>query len=147
MVPDLAARSGNMPGGAVTVSPFVRPYLDEYPLPNGGSLGGGLAEYNFGFNRKVTEHFTQGRVDHNWSDKHQSFARYTFDNADQQLPTDFPQFPRSFRSRNQFFTAEHHFIQSESTIHTSRFSFARTRIGQEVESQYQPAISAIHPGS
>jgi hypothetical protein len=146
VVPDLAARSGNIPGGAVTVSPFVRPYLDEYPLPNGGSLGGGLAEYNFGFNRKVTEHFTQGRVDRNWNDKHQSFARYTFDNADQQLPTDFPQFPRSFKSRNHFFTAEHHFIQSESTIHTSRFSFARTRIGQEVESNTSQPLLPFIPG-
>ena len=49
VVPDLAARSGNIPGGAVVVNASVRPYLDEYPLPNGANLGGGLAEYNFGF--------------------------------------------------------------------------------------------------
>ena len=146
VVPDLAARSGNIPGGAVTVNPNVRPYLDEYPLPNGANLGGGLAEYSFGFNRKIDQHFTQGRVDRNWSDRHQSFARYTFDNAEQRLPTEFPQFPRSFQSRNHFFTAEHRFIQSESTIHTSRFSFARTRVGQAVESTTSQPLQPFIPG-
>ena len=146
VVPDLAARSGNIPGGAVTVSPFVRPYLDEYPLPNGANLGGGLAEYNFGFNRTIDEHFTQGRVDRNWSDRQQSFARYTFDNAEQRLPTEFPQFPRSFKSRNHFFTAEHRYLQSERTIHTSRFSFARTRVGQEVEANTSQPLQPFIPG-
>ena len=146
VVPDLAARSGNIPGGSVTVNASVRPYLDEYPLPNGANLGGGLAEYNFGFNRKIDEHFTQGRVDRNWSDRHQSFARYTFDNAEQRLPTDFPQFPRAFESRNHFFTAEHRFLQSERTIHTSRFSFARTRVGQQVETNTSQPLAPFVPG-
>lgn len=146
VVPDLAARSGNIPGGSVTVNASVRPYLDEYPLPNGANLGGGLAEYNFGFNRKIDEHFTQGRVDRNWSDRHQSFARYTFDNAEQRLPTDFPQFPRAFQSRNHFFTAEHRFLQSERTIHTSRFSFARTRVGQQVETNTSQPLAPFVPG-
>lgn len=146
VVPDVAARSGIIPGGSVTVNPFVRPYLDEFPLPNGANLGGGLAEFNFGFNRQITQHFTQGRIDRIWSDRHQSFARYTFDNADQALATDFPQFPRSFRSRNHFFTAEHRFIQSESTIHTSRFSFARTRVGQDVDSNTTQTLQPFIPG-
>jgi hypothetical protein len=147
VVPDLAARSGILPtGGNVTVSSAVKPYLDEFPLPNGASLGGGLAEYNFGFNRRITQHFTQGRFDHNWSDQQQSFARYTFDNANQELPTDFPQFPRAFQSRNHFFTAEHRYIQSSRTIHTLRFSFARTRVGQAVESNTTQSLAPFIPG-
>ena len=146
VVPDLNARIGILPtGGNVTVNPAVKPYLDEFPLPNGASLGGGLAEYIFGFNRQITQHFLQGRVDQNWNNRHQFFARYTFDDADQQLPTDFPQFPRSFRSRNQFFTAEDRFIQSSATIHTFRLGFSRTRIGQQVEANttqpLQPFVS------
>ena len=146
IVPDVAARSGILPTGTVAVNSAVRPYLDEFPLPNGTNLGGGLAEYNFGFNREIVEHYLQGRVDHNWSLRHQSFARYTFDNADQQLPTDFPQFPRAFRSRNQFFTAEHRFIQSAQTIHTLRFNFARTRIGQAVEANTTQPLQPFIPG-
>jgi hypothetical protein len=147
VVPDLNARNGILPTGApVVIGAAVRPYLDEYPLPNGANLGGGLAEYNFGFNRRITEHFTQGRLDQKWSNRQQSFARYTFDDADQHLPTDFPQFPRAFRSRNQFFTAEHRFLQSASTIHTLRFNFARTRVGQAVESHTTQTLQPFIPG-
>ncbi len=146
VVPDNAARNGVLPTGNVTVNAAVQPYLDEFPLPNGAGLGGGLAEYNFGFNRTITQHFTQGRFDQNWSDRQQSFARYTFDDANQRLPTDFPQFPRAFKSRNQFFTAEHRIIQSAQTIHTMRFSFSRTRIGQEVESNTTQTLAPFIPG-
>jgi len=146
VVPDLNARNGILPTGTVVVNAAVRPYLDEFPLPNGTNLGGGLAEYNFGFNRQIKQHFTQGRFDHNWSQRQQSFARYTFDDADQQLPTEFPQFPRAFRSRNQFFTGEHRLIQSTATIHTLRFNFARTRIGQQVESNTTQTLPPFIPG-
>jgi hypothetical protein len=146
VVPDLNARNGILPTGTVIVNAAVRPYLDEFPLPNGPNLGGGLAEYNFGFDRQIKQHFTQGRFDHNWSQSQQSFARYTFDDADQQLPTDFPQFPRAFRSRNQFFTAEHRYIHSAATIHTLRFNFARTRIGQQVESNTTQTLAPFIPG-
>ncbi len=133
VVPDLDARRGILPSGAVAVSPVTRPYLDEFPLPNGANLGDGLAAYNFGFNQQVTQHFAQGRIDYNRSDRDQFFARYTFDDADQRLPTDFPQFPRAFLSRNQFFTAEHRRTLSANTFNTLRFGFSRTRIGQNVE--------------
>ncbi len=156
-VPDLNARSGILtsrnPAGAVvtevvTIHPAVRPYLDEFPLPNTGVLNvvGNLAPFDFLFNQTIKQHFTQGRVDHNWSDRNQSFFRYTFDEADQHLPTDFPQFPRSFRSRNQFFTGEHRYIQSPHTIHTFRLSFSRTRVGQEVESQTTQNLAPFVPG-
>src|SRR5688572_29355604 len=147
VVPDTNARIGVLPtGGNVMVHSAVKPYLDEFPLPNGASLGGGLAEYAFGFNRQIAQHFFQGRVDKNWTNQHQFFARYTFDDADQQLPTDFPQFPRSFRSRNQFFTAEHRFIQSSTTVHTFRLGFSRTRIGQQVEANTTQPLQPFVPG-
>jgi len=148
VVPDLNARQGRLPGLAnpIAISPAIRPFLDEFPLPNGANLGGGLAAYNFGFNQQITQHFFQGRVDFNLNDRHQFFARYTFDDADQALPTDFPQFPRTFLSRNQFFTAEHRFIQSARTLHTFRFGFGRTRIGQDVESNTTQTLTPFIPG-
>jgi hypothetical protein len=79
----------------------VRPYLEQYPIANGANLGGGLAVYNFLFKQQITQHFAQGRVDHHFSPRNQMFARYTVDDADQLLPTDYPQFPRDFLSRNQ----------------------------------------------
>ncbi|MBI1762352.1 MAG: TonB-dependent receptor [Acidobacteria bacterium] len=131
-VPDLNARQGILPSGNVTVSPVIKPYLDAIPLPNGASIGGGLAQYFFGFNQRLDEDFFQTRVDHSLNEHHQIFARHTFDDGDNFLPTDYPQFPRTFLSRNQFTTIEHTWLANANTVNTARFGFSRTRIGQNV---------------
>ena len=153
VVPDLNARSGVLPNPAVSgqsitvnVSPVVRPYLNEFPLPNGANLGQGLAAYSFGFAQQIRQHFLQGRVDYNQSDRHQFFARYTLDDADQLLPTDFPQFPRTFFSRNQFFTGEYRQTVSASTLNTFRIGFSRTRVGQNVEANVSQDLQPFVPG-
>lgn len=153
IVPDENARQGilpnpNAPGQTITVSvnPAVQPYLNEYPRPNGANLGGGLAAYTFGFNQQIDQHFLQGRFDHNFNPSHQLFARYTFDDAEQQLPTDYPQFPRSFLSRNQFVTAEYRQILSPRTYNTLRGGFSRTRIGQDVQSNVSSSLQPFVPG-
>ena len=72
-------------------------------------------------------------IDYNFGGGTQLFARYTFDDTDQFLPTDYPQFPRNFISRNQFFTSEYRRIVSPNTVSISRIGFSRTRIGQNVQ--------------
>jgi hypothetical protein len=134
VVPDDNARLGILPGGPpVTINAAVRPYLLEFPQANGPNLGGGLAEYTFGFEQTIDQHFVNGRIDHTAGASHRFFARYTFDTADQALPTDYPQFPRTFLSRNQFFTGEYQNVVSDRTLQTVRLGFSRTRIGQDVE--------------
>jgi hypothetical protein len=133
VVPDDNARTGLLPSGQVAVSPIIAPYLAEFPRANGPSVGQGIAAYTFPFNQRIDEHFAQGRVDHNLGGGNQFFARYTFDTTDQFLPTDYPQFPRNFISRNQFFTGEYRRILSPNTLSTLRGGFSRTRIGQNVQ--------------
>lgn len=145
-VPDANARNGVLPSGTVTVSPAIKPYLDLYPLPNGPSIGGGLANYFFRFNQTLDEHFVQGRVDHSFNSYHQVFARYTYDKADQFLPTDFPQFPRTFFSRTQFATIEHTWLISGNTVNTFRFGFSRTPIGQNVRADIPSSIPPFVAG-
>jgi hypothetical protein len=166
VVPDLDARQGivtsicpptTAPGGCVPgsvvrtnvgVNAAVRPYLDEFPLPNVGpsNVVGNLASHSFGFAQQVRQHFLQGRMDYNRSDRSQFFARYTFDQADQRLPTDFPQFPRTFLSRNQFFTGEYRQTISANTLNTFRLNFSRTRIGQNVEANTSRTLTPFVPG-
>src|SRR3712207_9537919 len=74
-------------------------------------------------------------------------ARYTFDDAEQRLPTDFPQFPRAFFSRNQFFTGEYRQALSASTLNTFRLSFSRTRVGQNVEANTASQLPEFVPRS
>ncbi len=152
-VPDDNARQGLLPnplvpGGLlnVGVNPAVAPYLNEYPRANGPSSGGGIAEYTFGFDQRLNQDYLQGRIDYNLSPAQQLFARYTFDDADQELPTDYPQFPRAFRSRNQFFTGEHRWVISSATLNTIRLGFSRTRVGQEVEANTSSTLAPFVPG-
>ena len=145
-VPDDLARQGILPTGTVTISPAVQPYLDEFPRANGELLGGGLARYTFPFDQTLRQHFLQGRVDAIPADGIQMFARYTLDDTDQRLPTDFPQFPRNFVSRNQYVTAEFRQVLTSTTLHTARAGYSRTRVGQTVEANTAQPLPVFVPG-
>jgi hypothetical protein len=137
--PDANAHNGLLPDPAsgalvdVGVNAGVRPYLDAYPLPNGKLTGDGLGEYTFPFDQTIDQDYIQGRYDRRFGAADQFFVRYTWDKAAQYLPTDFPQFPRRFVSKNQFVTAEYRHVASQHSLHTLRAGFGRTNVGQEVE--------------
>jgi hypothetical protein len=145
VVPDNLARQGILPSGNVGVSAAVAPYLAEFPEANGPSLGQGLAAFTFPFNQQVDQHFVQGRVDYNLGTGNQLFARYTLDDTDQFLPTDYPQFPRNFISRNQFFTGEYRRVLSLKTLNTTRVGISRTRIGQNVQADTSQRLGTFIP--
>ena len=132
-VPDADARRGILPDGPVSISDVIRPYLAAIPEPTGAAIGSGLAPHAFGFQQKLDQTFLQGRADYQAGAAHQFFVRHTYDDGEQRLPTDYPAFPRSFISSNQFFTAEYRNVHSQRTLQTARFGYSRTRIGQNVE--------------
>jgi len=139
-VPDLNARRGLLPDAAnpgqllnVGVQPAVAPYVNAYPAPNGANLGDGTALHSFQFDQRIDQNFLQGRIDYNLTPSTQMFARYTFDDADQRLPADYPQFPRTFVSSNQFFTAELKQTYTSNLLGTYRLGYSRTRVGQDVQ--------------
>ncbi len=139
-VPDANARQGLLPDTAnpgqflnVGVQASVVPYVNAYPAPNGANLGDGTALHSFQFDQRIDQNFLQGRIDYNLTPSSQVFARYTFDDADQRLPTDYPQFPRTFVSNNQFFTTELKQTYTSNFLGTYRFGYSRTRVGQDVE--------------
>ncbi len=151
-VPDDNARGGLLPDATrpgelvnVGVNAAVAPYLNEYPRANGPALGDGTALYSFQFDQTLDQHFVQGRLDYNLSPGRQVFGRYTFDNANQRLPMDYPQFPRAFLSRNQFFTGEYRQAAGQM-LNTYRLGFSRTRIGQNVEANTSAPLAPFVPG-
>jgi hypothetical protein len=146
-VPDENARAGRLPGGIeIPVSAATAPFLNEFPLPNGDNLGDGLARYSFPFDQRLDQQFAQARGDAVLADGAHVFARYTIDDAEQRLPTEFPQFPRAFVSRNHFVTGEYRRALTPSTYHTARFGYSRTRIAQAVESNTSQPLPAFVPG-
>ncbi|MDP1568717.1 MAG: TonB-dependent receptor [Vicinamibacterales bacterium] len=152
-VPDDNARLGLLPDPArpgqflnVGIHPGVAPYLAEYPRANGAALGDGTALYRFQFDQVLDQDFLQGRLDYHASPGTQLFARYTFDDAAQRLPTDYPQFPRSFVSRNQFATLELRRVWSPRLLGTFRAGLSRTRVGQDVEVATTTPLAPFVPG-
>jgi hypothetical protein len=152
-VPDDNARQGYLPSPTdpsqlvfVGVHPDVRPYLEAFPRATGPSVGQGIASYTFDFEQRLDQDFAQGRVDYNAGSAHHFFARHTYDDAQQRLPTDYPQFPRTFLSRNQFFTGEWQHVISPSLLNSVRIGFSRTRIGQDVEANVGSEVTPFVPG-
>jgi len=145
-VPDDNARRGILPDGQVTISPIVQPYLDAIPAATGPSIGDGLAPHRFAFDQTLDQDFFQGRLDYQAGAGHRFFARYSFDDAVQRLPTDYPQFPRSFISTNQFVTAEYQNVLSNNTLQSMRFGYSRTRIGQNVEANLASPLPPFAAG-
>jgi len=160
VVPDNNARAGRLPTPAnpcgstdtLTINAAVAPYLAEFPVANGplitdaAGCPSGLAVFTFPFKQSIDQDFGQIRFDHQFSPSVQAFARYTYDGAEQFLPTEFPQFPRAFLSRNQFFTGEARWVQSLSLLHTFRLSFSRTRVGQDVEANTSQPLQPFVAG-
>jgi hypothetical protein len=153
VVPDANARLGLIPDSTnpsqllnVGVHPAVKPYLDSYPLPNGPSRGQGLALYSFAFPQTLRQDFGQARVDRNFGSGSNLFVRYTGDDANQLLPTDLPQFPRAFISRNQFVTAEYSQTLSPRALNSLRLGYSRTRIGQNVDALTPTPLDPFVPG-
>ena len=145
-VPDDDARRGILPDGPVTIADAVRPYLNAIPAPNGPLIGSGLATHTFNFEQTVDQDYLLARIDRQFGAAHQVFARYTYDDVLQWLPTDYPQFPRAFISTNQFATVEYRNIYSSRTLQTARFGYSRTRIGQNVEANLTPALPPFVSG-
>ncbi|MCB1019013.1 MAG: TonB-dependent receptor, partial [Acidobacteria bacterium] len=69
-VPTQAARSQ-----ATGVSASL---LNAFPLPNGDDLGGGLAEFAAGWSDPSSSDAFGGRLDHNFSDRVQTFFRFHY---------------------------------------------------------------------
>ncbi|HUS10859.1 MAG TPA: carboxypeptidase regulatory-like domain-containing protein, partial [Pyrinomonadaceae bacterium] len=114
-VPDDNARQGILPSGNVGVAPKVVPYVSLYPRANGRNLGGGAAEYLFAFKTPVNDEFFTIRADHHFSDRHSTFVRYNFDNANaNRLPSiaPLPVFDEIEKSRNQYATIGHKILTS-----------------------------------
>jgi hypothetical protein len=128
-VPNANARQGLLPNGQVTVNPAIQPFIETlFPMPNGRDLGGGVAQYLFTRSQPTNEYFTQGRIDHRFSDRDSLFGRYTIDNGNVNRPpvTKVPITNTKERSRNQYVTLEYQHVFSPRVLDTVRLGFNRS---------------------
>ncbi len=131
LVPDEQARRGILPGRPqITVNPAVVPYLNLYPLPNGPSTSGGIAQYRFTQTQPTTVDYTTGRVDWIPNQKHSFFTRYTIDNSSK-LRLEAADhivglFAENEPHRNQYVTLGWTQTVSPTFINMARFGFNRS---------------------
>ena len=114
----------------VNVNPSVRPFLDLYPLPNGGDYGDGTAQLFSNPKQPVDEHYTTGRVDHNFSNSDSFFVRYTFSQAVLTNPTQYPTLTVDALTKSQYVTLGETRIFSPRVLNTARLGFNRSYSNQ-----------------
>ncbi|MCZ6752846.1 MAG: TonB-dependent receptor [Acidobacteria bacterium] len=131
-VPTQAARQGNLANGkTVEVSEKIVPYLGLYPLPN-GEIFGDVGEYIAPFSQPTDESYFMAKVDHSFSDDHNIYARYTFDDSTrlgvESTGAQLPNFPQELASRSQYTTVEDTYILSPRVLNQLRLSYNRTAV-------------------
>jgi hypothetical protein len=133
LVPDDTARQGLLPGQApIPVDPRSQPILDLFPKANGRNLGDGTAEFIGTTKRFSNDNFFTVRMDHNFSGSSTMFFRYLFDDSDQTLPRNFPEFPNAASNRKQLATLEQQQIISPRLVNQARFGFNRSTPSETV---------------
>ena len=151
-VPNLAARSGILPTGPVTVSDDVVPILDRYPLPNGRDFGDGSAEYIFQQEQPTDDQHFNVRTDFRLGPSDSLFLRYTFHDSEQLAPFEvsIAGFDSQLDSRNQYLTIEETHLFSSRLLNTAQFAYNRgaytgVSVASTQELQSAPPLIAGRP--
>ncbi len=116
--PDAAVRQG-------PVNPKVVPYLALYPLPNLGSIGGGVGRNVATVFLPTSENYFIVRVDHKLTDHDSIFVRYVYDDATSTDNQSVYLFRTVTNSRQQYLTLVESHIFNLTTLNAFRFGYTR----------------------
>jgi len=111
---------------SVMVADSVKPFFPFIPLPNGRDFGDGTAEFLSSPSKSTDEDYFSVRLDHEISENHNIFGRYTFDEGDVVTPDQLVLYQTASFSRHQSFVLEETSILSPSFINTARVGFSRS---------------------
>ena len=126
-VPSVAARSGRLSAGNVSVDPAVARFLTAfYPLPNGQLLGAGdTALYSFAAQEVTTENYFTIRVDHKLSDKDSLYGTYMCDNSKTIEPGTFGELFSDVVSSRQVTSLHAQHIFSPNLLNAAQIGYSR----------------------
>ena len=159
-VPDVLAHEGLLPSSsdpractnvhpsgcvAIPIDPRIQPFLTLFPTANGADNGDGTADLISDDKGNVYENRGTVRVDHNFSNNHSLFVRYTIDDSSSLVPyfgtppgTYVPGFPLDHTARNQYFTLQDRSNIGRGMSNELRFGVNRTTAAT--------SIVDTHPG-
>lgn len=90
-----AAFAGNMIPADLLSPQAVKAQQLFFPLPNSGGASSNAANYRASYNGPEVHSLVEGRIDHNFADRHSAFLRYQWKKDDYQIPGSRSQLPPS----------------------------------------------------
>jgi len=147
VVPNAEARAGRLPSGNVTVSPLSAPYVNLYPLPNGRDYGDGTGAFISQVATSSNEYYGTGKFDYIFSDRLRTALRYTHDRSATYRGEALQFFRFPLLSHYKFIHTETQFVQSPTTIHSTRIGFSRVANSEDaIQPDSIPANLSFVPG-
>jgi hypothetical protein len=124
-VPSVAARSGKLTTGTLTVDPVVVPYLALFHLSNGPESGD-VGPYSFVANTQAKDDLATGRVDHSFSPGDLLHGTFLSDRSRTDGPdaSNFVQIGQI--SNRRMGTVEETHIFSSSVVNIARFGYSNS---------------------
>src|SRR6185295_11864383 len=114
------------------VSPLTKRFVELYPLPNQPTTGD-VGFFAFNPNRKGSETFVTGKLDHYFSEKTTAFLSYTWDNTFVGSPDNFNQKDTfSLSTRNYAVLSVQHLF-SPTLINNARVGITRFLGGNAID--------------
>jgi hypothetical protein len=150
-----AACTNATPSGcvAVPINPLIQPFLKLVPPSNGAGNGDGTGELITANKGATREDHGMVRIDHNFSDTHSIFARYTIDDSSSQVPyvgtppgTYVPGFPAFHLARNQYATVQDRWTLAPELTNELRFGVNRTTASSSVDNTHPGLSTSLVPG-
>jgi len=157
-VPDARAHQGYIPNPItgredfIGVAPSTKPFLDLWPLPNGGlNYGNGLGDYLNSSKTVTYQNYYMGRIDHQFSNSDFFFARYTFDDSSKNTPDTLLGDRGVYTfgaARNQYVTFELKHVFSPTLVNTARAGFTRVYTPNDmfIPQTLIDSLPKFHPG-
>ena len=167
-VPDALAHQGLLPSAAnpsactnttpsgcvaVPMNPSIQPFLSVLPPANGPDNGDGTGELITANKGTTREDHGMVRIDHNFSNTHSLFARYTLDDSSALVPyagtppgTYAPGFPTFHLARNQYGTVQDRTTFGHQWINEWRFGVNRTTASSSIDNTHPGLSTSLTPG-
>jgi hypothetical protein len=148
-----ASSSGGCTGASssgcadIPINPEIQQFLNLMPPANGTDNGDGTGQLITADKGATREDHGMARIDHNFSNSHSIFARYTVDDSSSVVPyvglppgTYMPGFPTLHLARNQYVTVQDRTTFAPEWINELRFGVNRTTASTSIDNTH-PGLS------